>query len=310
MFSRYVVCPLGLDTKRLTYLQPYPSNLTVKPRMLHPLMLLPREHLPLSALDLSQPRGDFPASHLFESNIKILDLEGRLGSKIVLLARSETSRVVYAVEHESNGLYALCKLGSWADIESLSESATVVCRERMSSAKTVKPEDTSVTPLVTPLMHKESKRRRLAMDEIQLLIQRRPSTAPGKGSQIQTSAPTEEKPGSEGSNGQSMEPAEERPQAPVESLSPLCWQDAPASRPAPGDDFSTQPSAEDIFQNIRTQYFEALYHSKVGNSFVSWLYMCADCDRGRWRILQKALSLRPGQLSIWITTPTLRWLIS
>ncbi|KXX77029.1 hypothetical protein MMYC01_206115 [Madurella mycetomatis] len=243
-------------------LQPYPSNLTVKPRMLHPLMLLPREHLPLSALDLSQPRGDFPASHLFESKIKILDLEGRLGSKIVLLARSETSRVVYAVEHESNGLYALCKLGSWADIENLSESATVVCRERMSSVKTVKPEDTSATPLVTPLMHKESKRRRLAMDEIQLLVQRRPSTAPEKGSQVQTSAPVEEKPGSESSNDQSMEQAEERPQAPAESLTPLCWQDAPASRPAPGDDLSTQPSAEDIFQNIRTQYFEALYHSK------------------------------------------------
>ncbi|GAB1311105.1 DNA replication regulator Sld3 C-terminal domain-containing protein [Madurella fahalii] len=258
------VSALAADSllKAPVVLKPYPSNLTAKPRILHPLMLLPREHLPLSALDLDQPRGDFPASRLFESKIKILDLEDRLGSRIVLLARSETSRVVYAVEHESNGLYALCKLGPWADIERLGESATVVCRERMSSGKPTKPEDTSVTPFVTPLMHKESKRRRLAMNEIHLLVQRRPSTAPEKDSQNHTSALAEEKSGSGSSNGQSTEPAKERAQASAESLSTLCGQDAPTSLPVPSDDFAAQPSAEGIFQNIRAQYFEALYHSK------------------------------------------------
>ena len=95
-------------------------------------MLLPRENLPLSLLDLAQPYGEFPGSRLYESRIKILDLEGRLGSN-VLLARSEANRMIYALEREGTGLYVLCKLGGWADVEELARCATVVCAERIKS---------------------------------------------------------------------------------------------------------------------------------------------------------------------------------
>ncbi|KAK4242368.1 DNA replication regulator SLD3-domain-containing protein [Achaetomium macrosporum] len=248
-------------------LKPHPSSVTVKPRMLHPLMLLPREHLPLSALDLSQPQGDFPASRLFESRIKILDLEDRLGSNI-LLARSETSRTSYAVERESNGLYALCKLGSWVDIESLSQNATVVCWERMRSNKSAKAESPAAAPLITPSMYKESKRRRLAIDEIQSLVRKRSllvieKETPGQPS---TSAATEERSASRKNESQNISVSKEgdealaQPGAPVtregDTVAPV-----PALAPARGDGSHSQPN-QDIFENIRAQYMEALYHSK------------------------------------------------
>ncbi|KAL2020893.1 hypothetical protein VTK56DRAFT_7884 [Thermocarpiscus australiensis] len=246
-------------------LKPHPSSLTVRPRMLHPLMLLPRENLPLSALDLAQPHGDFPPSRLFESSIKILDLEGRLGSRIVLLARSETSRSVYAVEHESNGLYVLCKLGTWVDIESLSRGATVICRERMRSYKPTEPENAAAAPLTTPSLYKASKRRKLAIEEIQLLVHKRP--AMDSAPQGQASIATEESPASRGLDTQSADPANEQVRAATDSGCPISNGDGtsaagPEPEPGPSDDPPTQPSAEDIFQNIRAQYSEALYHSK------------------------------------------------
>ena len=102
--------------------------------MLSPLMLLPREHLSLSSLDLANPNGLFPAARFYESNVKILELEGRLGSNI-LLARSDIHKMTYAVERESKGLYTVCKLGAWADISQLAESATAADRHRIRSLR-------------------------------------------------------------------------------------------------------------------------------------------------------------------------------
>ncbi len=225
-------------------------------------MLLPREHLPLSYLDLSQPHGDLPAGRLFESKIKILDLEGRLGSNI-LLARSETTRMVYAVERESNGLYVLCKLGSWVDVEVLIQSATVVCRERMQSSKPLKPDNATAAPLTTPSMYNENKRRRLAIDEIQSLVRKRSMSVIEKEPLSQSPAaagmPVSNVDASQ--NAASMQEPTEVPAEP--SLSVPSGDAAPTPGPALSDDPHSQPDAGEIFQNIRTQYIEALYHSKV-----------------------------------------------
>lgn len=229
--------------------------------MLHPLMLLPREHLSLSALDLSKPNGDFPTSRLFESKIKILDLEGRLGSN-VLLARSETTKRVYAVERESNGLYVLCKLGAWVDLETLSQSATVVCRARMTSSKPVpKPENATAAPLTTPSLYNENKRRRLAMEEIQSLVRKRSMSVIDKDTPSQSPVATEDATAPKDNTSQNTTPVQEETEPPVapEASEPV----APTPGLAPGDDSLSQPSADEIFQNIRAQYMEALYHSKV-----------------------------------------------
>ncbi|KAH6619819.1 DNA replication regulator SLD3-domain-containing protein [Chaetomium sp. MPI-SDFR-AT-0129] len=245
-------------------LKPYPSTLMVKPRILHPLMLLPRETLPLSALDLSQPYGDFPICRLFESKIKILDLEGRLGSN-VLLARSETNRVVYALEWESNGLYVLCKVGSWVNIEALSQSATVVCRERLKGGKTVKNDSRAESPLITPSMYNENKRRRLTIEGIQSLVRKRSVSVVEKElPSLPASAEAVEE-------SQIPRPEESQPAAlPLEHAgthtnsgpSPSSKLDTPIPAAGPANDSLTQPDADGIFQNVRAQYMEALYHSK------------------------------------------------
>ncbi|KAL2158520.1 hypothetical protein VTH06DRAFT_4287 [Thermothelomyces fergusii] len=268
-------------------LKPHPSSLMVKPRILHPLMLLPRERLPLSALDLSQPHGDLPASRLFESKIKILDLEGRLGSNI-LLARSETTRMVYAVERESNGLYVLCKLGSWVDIGLLSESATVVCKERLRSSNTGKQGNAAAdaaVPLITPSMYNETKRRRLAIEEIQSLVRKRsvpvaekevPSQAAATVTATESQQPASKADGSEAADvapaRHEIVPEPEPPAAaPVQDVTIPAMEpanesvDGPASRPV--DDPFGQPNAEEIFSNLRAQYMEALYHSKGSLAF-------------------------------------------
>jgi DNA replication regulator SLD3 len=228
-------------------------------------MLLPREALPLSALDLSQPHGDFPASRLFESKIKILDLEGRLGSNI-LLARSETTRMTYAVEREDSGLYVLCKLGSWVDIDTLSQSATVVCRERMKSGKVVKQEHAAATPVITPSMYNENKRRRLAIDEIQSLVRKRSMSVIEKEPPKPLPTPiATESPASPGAGDVQPEKLViEREETPaVLGASVPSRPDTPTPATEPIIDPLAQPNAEDIFLSIRAQYMEALYHSKV-----------------------------------------------
>ncbi|KAK0633491.1 DNA replication regulator SLD3-domain-containing protein [Immersiella caudata] len=241
-------------------LKPYPVKLTAKPHCLHPLMLLPRDHLSLSALDLSQPHGELAASRLYDSKIKILDLEGRLGSN-VLLARSETSHAVYAIESEEGGLYVVCKIGPWVDIEALSQKATVVCSDRIKSSKPPRI-DNGVQPLITPAMHKENKKRRLCIEEIQSMVRRRPTMA--SESQSRPSTPiiaSTPLPEALDSQGEPLAVPAVKPEAAKENDAVLIAPEPESQGAYAVDDLVVQPTAKDIFQNIRTQYMEALYHS-------------------------------------------------
>lgn len=227
----------------------------MKPCILYPLMLLPREHLPLSALDLSIPYGDFSASRFYESQIKILELEGRLGSNI-LLARSETKRIVYAIERQHDGLYTLCKLGPWVDMGGLAELAAVICHQRLRPDEPVFPSNQGPLPLTTPQLHKESKRKRLAIEEIQSLVKKRARSQSAvttlSGVQSQCIPP------------QVVSPEEQTPklEASSESVMPAPQQTAPLTPQNTSlEATSSQPTAEGIFENIRNSYVEALYHS-------------------------------------------------
>jgi DNA replication regulator SLD3 len=151
------------------------------------------------------------------------------------------------------------------DIETLSQSATVVCRERMRSSKPAKQENAAAVPLTTPSMYNESKRRRLAIEEIQSLVRKKRSMSViEKESQIQTTTTSEEKSAAKEDTGLQTNPVAEPAESPVEpGPSVSSRPDTPAPVPAPMDDPLAQPDAEEIFQNIRAQYMEALYHSKV-----------------------------------------------
>lgn len=218
-------------------------------------MLLPRQHLSLSCLDLAQPQGDFSVSRFYESRIKILDLEGRLGSDI-LLARTETNRVTYAIERQSDGLYTVCKLGAWVDLGKLAILATTICRQRLESSKSVSRPNSGPLALTTPQIHKDNKKKRLAIEEIQSMVNKRArsqSIAP-----VGTPEPSlDVSPKLDGLINVSQE-AEEPSNI---ELAATQTQQQAAPSTAISDASLPQPTAEDIFQNIRTQYVEALYHS-------------------------------------------------
>lgn len=208
-------------------------------------MLLARESLSLSSLDLSTPLGEYPTGpgRFFESHIRILDLDGRLRQvPSVLLARSDLTRNVYAIERHQLGLYVVCKLGSWVSIEKLSKLAEAYYAPRCTPAQNSIIADAQA-PLTSHQFHKESKRKRQAIEELQSMVRKRQkSLAPE--SQEALSQPAVHSQGPD----QIINPDTPPVQAP--QAGPL--------DPSP----DAQVTAQEIFQNIRSQYFESLYHSK------------------------------------------------
>ncbi|KAL1878524.1 hypothetical protein VTK73DRAFT_7952 [Phialemonium thermophilum] len=251
--------------------KPHRASLVAKPRILHPLMLLPREHLPLSSFDLALPHGDFSPCRFYESQIKILDLEGRLGSN-VLLARSETKQTVYALERQDNGLYVLCKLGSWVDVGRLAQQATVTCRPRiLAYSKDGSSGESAPAPLTTPHLHKVNKKRKLAIEEIQSMLRKRArsqslatavtdSQAHDTPSSLVADASATMTPEGREMSGSSTPSQGLPPQSATQSIPQTTAEVAPQQQPTT-DDALSQLSAEDIFQNIRKQYADVLYHS-------------------------------------------------
>ncbi|KAK4079273.1 hypothetical protein Trihar35433_378 [Trichoderma harzianum] len=229
--------------------KPHPPNLHIPPRVLHPLMLLPREHLPLAYIDFAASNGDFPQSRFYESYIHILDLESRLGpAPIVLIARNELRGTTYALERQSNGLYVLCKLGSWADLESLAQNATAVRYERLSPVKTERVERPDIEALTTPQLHVEQKKKRAAIEAIQSQMRKRVRSQ--SVSTVGILAKEEE----ESLEAESLLSQLPSPDMSLEQL------------PLPGSEDQANPApivqgAEDIFDSIRTHYFDALYKS-------------------------------------------------
>ncbi|CAD6446705.1 1561ca9a-3143-42d0-9a98-e30d1f5d6332 [Sclerotinia trifoliorum] len=227
--------------------KPYPSKVNTRPRSLQPLILLSRSHLPLSYLDIGSTTSPLPQSRLFETHVKILELEERMGNQpMVLIARLDDNRTLYAVERESRGLYVILQLGSWINIHHLKSSAVVAQTERpdvpvkgmlLGSAYL----GTSTESLITPEGSKYNKKKRQAIEAIQSMI-KRPSTP----------LLPEPRPRSVAPESLHVPEAENVSQATV-SL--------------PALKTKTQATAPEIFDNIRNQYFESLYLSKTSLAY-------------------------------------------
>jgi DNA replication regulator SLD3 len=236
--------------------QPYPSTTFVKPRSLQPLLLLPRSHLPLSSLDITPSTNGLSQSRLFEAHVKILELEERMGSlPVVLIARLDDGRSLYAVERDARGLYAILRLGSWVDLQQM-RAAAVVSKQDLSRADRP-PRASSITqaaPLMAPESSKYSKKKRLAIEAIQSMV-KRPSI------------------------GMSTEPTPTEPQLPTATLKPL-MQSRPVEQLDINQPFgdAAPPTANEIFENVRNQYIEALYLSKVCLALaISWSCIQLTC---------------------------------
>ncbi|KAG5923717.1 hypothetical protein E4U42_004850 [Claviceps africana] len=246
--------------------RPHPPDIQARPRSLSPLMLLPRQHLSLASLDSSSPPNGFPRTRFVESHVKILDLESRLGSHpAVVIARSDSQGFVFALERQDNGLYVMCKLGPWVDLDGLARSATALCRSRLASLATrKKPQEPDLeAALTTPHMYGEQKRKRAAIEAIQSLVRKKSKAQPtleGDVSNLQ---------GSDGSVLDSQtslqlptpgaEAEAEADAAEAVSNAHCRQEEVPAS--SQQQQQQQQQTAEMIFNNIRTHYSEALYKS-------------------------------------------------
>ncbi|CAJ0553759.1 Ff.00g122710.m01.CDS01 [Fusarium sp. VM40] len=245
--------------------KPHPPKLNVQPRILYPLMVLPREHFPLSCIDFHATNIDLASYRFFESHVKILDLESRMGSgPVVLLARKESSRAVYALERQENGLYAICRLGPWVDLDILAGHASAVCQQRLHPAvKSESQMQNGPSAITTPHIRKEEKTKRAAIEAIQSLVRKRPrsqsvSTLAESVKQetvSEAATPTETK----------LPSPTLQPEELAASLGEL--QNQPLlstisiSTPMNIDEPTQPPTTEGIFDTLRTQYFDTLYKS-------------------------------------------------
>lgn len=219
-------------------------------------MLLPRDALTLSYLDLAAPSGDFEYARQYESTVKILDLESRMDNRpVVLIARMETSQTVYAIERQASNLYTLCKIGHWVDLEKLSTHANVayskLLKTRPVIADAIQPEAAT-----TPQLHQDNKKRRLAMEAIQSLV-RRPARSQSMSLSSQAVDVTQD---ATMAGAASLSQASD-PVKVVRGDTTSKNAKAPFNDMAPSEEAPGPHTAKEIFDNVRTQYFEALYHS-------------------------------------------------
>lgn len=235
------------------------SGMAERPSILKPLMVLPRERLSLSHLDLCAPTGEFPPGpgRFFESHIRILDLAVRQAPTI-LIARSDATRHLYAIERHQTGLYVVCKLGAWTNVEKLSKAAIACYTPRCHSTRS-NAESHAESPPESVQLPKVSKRKRLAIEEIQSMVRKRSRTMSIALPDTQT---TQSRPYTEPAPvEQSL--AKTNPEAYIAPDAALSLPGPMGSQTHASDaNNDTQACAEDIFQNLRSQYLEALYHSK------------------------------------------------
>ncbi|KAM5351702.1 hypothetical protein ACJ41O_004425 [Fusarium nematophilum] len=201
------------------------------------------------------------SNRFFECHIKILDLESRMGSvPVVLLARKESSRAVYALERQNTGLYVVCRLGPWVDLDALAKDASAVCRERLLPA--ARPEsrnEVTSSRLTTPQLFNNQTTKRAAIEAVQSLVRKRPRSV-----SVSTLAESEkQEPRSEATipaGTQLPSPVfkqEELAATPAENTTQM----VPPTLASINKEPSQQQTAEGIFDTIRAQYFDALYKS-------------------------------------------------
>ena len=161
---------------------------------------------------------------------------------MVLVARLDDGRTLYAVEREDRGLYVLCKIGSWVNVQQLKLVAAV---QRMESSKSLErgfavneTHNTITIPTPDVDSNKAGSKKRLAIEAIQSMV-RRPPVGLLPDSQSNN-------PGEPTQAGELEQPVLGRPVQPHNQ-----------------DIATLQPTAAEIFDNVRLQYFDALYLSKV-----------------------------------------------
>lgn len=268
-------------------------------------MVLPRQHLPLSCIDIHASNIDLSSHQFYEAHVKILDLESRMGSvPVVLLARKESSRAVYALERQENGLYVVFRLGSWINLEELAKDASAVCLERLRPPVKLEPHgQPASSATTTPQLHKDQKMKRAAIEAIQSLVRKRP-----RSQSVSTMTESERLDG----KSDAATPLETKLPSPVlmkEDLAAIPTDNAKQVVPSASinpQEPPPQQTADEIFDALRAQYFDTLYKSMV-RTLNFRPSSIANVSRARSPTLPKDHS--PGRvlLSTLISSPAWIW---
>jgi DNA replication regulator SLD3 len=170
---------------------------------------------------------------------------------MVLIARLDDRRTSYVVEREDRGLYVVCKLGSWVNLRQLRALAAATSPDGSAFPdKSTQLEHSALADNTAPDVSaptKFSKRKRLAIEAIQSMV-KRPTT--GLLSETHT---------------------EELPlwKEPLENVGTAGQVEVAMSAAAPEPETITPPTTDDMLENIRNQYFDALYLSKACHFLLS-----------------------------------------
>lgn len=256
-------------------------------------MLLSRDQFALAHIDLGNPCGELPLSRFFECRVKILELEGRMGTATsVVIARSDVKSNIYALERQPTGLYVVCKLGSWVDVKELARHATVISQEELRPDEFVRKPSASDNALGKPPVYKEHKQKRAAIEAIQSLVRKRPRSATSASIDVPIKAELsdparldEVQPG----------PISKSVEVPATGtvLAPLS--NAVSSMKADEANPEGPPTSETILETVRTQYFEALYKSMVRPLFCCLKDTYIDKARVHWHTSPKVLCPVPAR---------------
>lgn len=191
---------------------------------------------------------------------------------MVLIARLDDGLTLYAIEREDRGLHVFCRLGSWVNLKHLKAAAVVARQETPRDigkgfGSNSFENSAAASPSTTSETGKFSKTKRLAIEAIQSMV-KRPTTATPIESQPPSFVP-----------------------GPLVETQPTKLQLDP---PPLAEEALSPPTAAEIFENVRTQYFEALYISKVGN-MCRLQFDSLTSGRHLWHTLRKApcLELEP-----------------
>ncbi|KAH6685277.1 DNA replication regulator SLD3-domain-containing protein [Plectosphaerella plurivora] len=242
----------------------YPSHPLSKPRTLQPLMLLAREDLPLASIDFTAPHGDLQPSRFFESHIKILELEERMAEKAsVLIARTERSSTLYAVERNGRKLFTICKLGSWVKASELAAKATV------SIARLFEPqprESISRAPSVSD-SYSQPLEKRQAIEALQSAVRKRARSQSLAAFDETARADKRQRSDDDVEHKPSLQedapPSQKESSFKAPSIMQQETQPPSSATIIQGDvDVQAEPTKESIFENITSHYMEILYRSK------------------------------------------------
>jgi hypothetical protein len=159
-------------------------------------------------------------------------------------------------------------LGSWVDLEDLAEKATTVSLERLRPPKK-EPRETNVggDATTTPQIYKAQMNKRAAIEAIQSLVKKRARSM--SVSTLQDTTPTTPVDTAiikiENDNLISRAPSPATPILPeAETKVPDTIKEVQATDlPDAAGELFPEPTADNILETVRTQYFETLYKSMV-----------------------------------------------